>query len=612
MFVRLNSVRWKMLSVIVMAVFTCICADAQIRENLAPELYEKLDAVVFSSDESGGESTFSDARKDVKHSTFAEYTDAQGRPVYSVEVYQEAKNQYGVTLRWHTQTPVHKGDVLLARLTLRTVYASRESGESEVHFYLQTASYAKAFNTPLGSDTSWKTFNIPFVADRDYPAGTSLAELAFGTLRQKVEFTGVEILNFKDRVAFEDLPETSYTYAGREEGAQWREDALERIQELRTAPVKVTVTDKKGRPVKAASVHVKMLKSDFLWGSAANERLCAGMGESSDIYRTYFLKLFNTATLENGLKVKGWADTPESTRRSATVRAFEWLYDNGINMRGHNLVWPGWKFNCAADKELALLGDKDMFDEYVKGRFYERMAYTKGRVVAWDVINEMLHERDMLPYLPEDAPAQWFDLARRLDPEAELFINDYNMLTGAQSVQKCNEYLAMIQDLRAKGAEIDGIGIQGHIGRQPRDPELILSDLDIFRPLGLPVQITEFDIETRDEQLQADYTRDFLIAVYSHPLVNGVILWGFWEGCHWKKDAAMYRKDWSPKPNAEVWQQLVLNEWSTDVTLKTGRDGSAVTRAHLGEYEITVQIGGKTVSRKHHVGHEGEELSIQL
>jgi endo-1,4-beta-xylanase len=56
------------------------------------------------------------------------------------------------------------------------------------------------------------------------------------------------------------------------------------------------------------------------------------------------------------------------------------------------------------------------------------------------------------------------------------------------------------------------------------------------------VRFTEFDINTDDEELQADYTRDFLTLAYSHPAVVGVQLWGFWEQAHWIPRAAMYAR----------------------------------------------------------------------
>ena len=60
--------------------------------------------------------------------------------------------------------------------------------------------------------------------------------------------------------------------------------------------------------------------------------------------------------------------------------------------------------------------------------------------------------------------------------------------------------------------------------------------------------ITEFDIVTsEDEQLAADYTRDTLIAVFSHSAYTSFLLWGFWEGSHWKPEAASWNKDWSSR-----------------------------------------------------------------
>jgi hypothetical protein len=130
--------------------------------------------------------------------------------------------------------------------------------------------------------------------------------------------------------------------------------------------------------------------------------------------------------------------------------------------------------------------------------------------------------------------------------------------------------------------------VQGHIGAQVRNPVDVLSDLDLLQTAGLPIHITEFDINTKDEELQADYTRDFLIACYSHPNVSAFIKWGFWQSDHWKPDAAMYRSDWSAKPNAAVWREWVVNKWRTRVEATTNAEGAISSRGHLGLYEVTV------------------------
>jgi GH35 family endo-1,4-beta-xylanase len=169
------------------------------------------------------------------------------------------------------------------------------------------------------------------------------------------------------------------------------------------------------------------------------------------------------------------------------------------------------------------------------------------------------------------------------------------MLNNVASPKNIQTYLGVIKELQDYGAPIDAIGVQGHVGRQPRDPVEVLSDLDMFKSTGLPVQITEFDINSPDEELQADYTRDFLIACYSHPIVNGFTMWGFWESDHWKPDAAMYRKDWTPKPNTAEWKKLVLNEWRTNISQTSKANGEVNERGHFGKYEITVTKGSKSV-----------------
>jgi endo-1,4-beta-xylanase len=143
---------------------------------------------------------------------------------------------------------------------------------------------------------------------------------------------------------------------------------------------------------------------------------------------------------------------------------------------------------------------------------------------------------------------------------------------------------------------VDILGAQGHIGQTPRAPASVLSDLDILGRDGHQIQITEFDMNTRDEQLQADYTRDFFIALYSHPSVTGLIMWGFWESEHWKKDAAMFRPDWTPKPNLAVWQDLVRRQWRTQVRGSTTRNGRLDARGHLGTYRATATYRGRTTS----------------
>jgi len=77
--------------------------------------------------------------------------------------------------------------------------------------------------------------------------------------------------------------------------------------------------------------------------------------------------------------------------------------------------------------------------------------------------------------------------------------------------------------------------------------------------------------------------------VFSHPAVESFIMWGFWDGAHWRDDAPLFREDWTLKPSGKVFLDLVFNRWWTDTTGVTGPDGSWTVRGFLGDYEVTVR-----------------------
>lgn len=147
--------------------------------------------------------------------------------------------------------------------------------------------------------------------------------------------------------------------------------------------------------------------------------------------------------------------------------------------------------------------------------------------MGWDVANEAVHETDYYQHMPRERVAEWFKEVEKIDPTLELTLNEYGMLNRSSSPLFIKEFKDFATLLRKHGARIDVLGVQGHVGQTPRAPAAVLSDLDLLAEGGNKVQITEYDFNTPDEALQAEYTRDFLIAVYSHPAVTGFMQWGF-------------------------------------------------------------------------------------
>ena len=140
----------------------------------------------------------------------------------------------------------------------------------------------------------------------------------------------------------------------------------------------------------------------------------------------------------------------------------------------------------------------------------------------------------------------------------------------------------------------------------------LIKRLDRFAAFGKELEITEFDISTSDEATQADYTRDFMTATFSHPLVKAFVMWGFWEGAHWRPSGAMLRRDWSVKPNGEAYKDLVFKRWWTNANGKTSGQGTFTTRGFLGDYEIEVKAGGKTKTVRATLSKGGARIECVL
>ena len=127
--------------------------------------------------------------------------------------------------------------------------------------------------------------------------------------------------------------------------------------------------------------------------------------------------------------------------------------------------------------------------------------------------------------------------------------------------------------------------------------------------------ISEFDTNFPNEQLQADYYRDFLTAWFAHPATEAFIMWGFWGGAHWMGDAgAMFRRDWSEKPNLAAYRDLVYKDWWTRASRQTNAEGLTTVRAFHGRHRVTVTPpdGGAPIIRVLDLPAEGRTVDIVM
>ncbi len=511
-----------------------------------------------------------------------------------------------------TDAPVGKGDACLLAFYARTLKSRDETGEGRITCYFQRngPDYRKSLVLERYVPTRWKRFFLPFQCKETYKAGGAQLGFSVGMGEQVIEIADIRLVSYGRRIRLRDLPRTRESRPWMAADAPWRAAAERRIEQHRKGDLTVQVKDAAGKPVGGATVKVAMARHAFGFGSAIS--IPAIFSSEAPAYKKTILEIFNRAGNENALKWPAWdGEWGRSFSRERTIETFRWFRANGLETHGHVLVWPSWK-HCPK-RCRALKDDKDALRKCVEEHVRDTVSAMKGLVDEWDVVNEPFSNHDLMDVLGREVMIDWFKIARAADPSAKLMINDYGILPGGKGdTAHRRHYEQTIQFLLDGGAPLDLIGLQSHFGGSLTDPDTLVSLLDRFARFGKPLQITEFDINTDDEQLLADYTETFMTVVFSHPAVADLTMWGFWEKRHWRPNAAMYRKDWEIKPNGEVFKKLVFDKWWTRQTATTDTNGRATVRGFRGAYEIAVSADGRKAGIETELDSGGKAVTVVL
>lgn len=278
------------------------------------------------------------------------------------------------------------------------------------------------------------------------------------------------------------------------------------------------------------------------------------------------------------------------------------------------------------DVETKLNGDSPDRTEYLEDRtrthIGDILGHYAGEITDWDVVNEQLHHSAITDVLAPDTPpeqsppvADWFRTAAQAAPETKLYINDYDIVTGDEKQQATYERL--IEYIQDTGAPIDGVGLQAHFDSRSEavDPTEFRALLDRLASLGVSLKVTEYDTTGEDwtEQAEAEHLKTVLRTVYSHLAAEGFLMWGFWDGEHWRNNAPLFREDWSKKPAYDTYTKLVFEDWWTDESGTTDVEGQYRTQAYLGDYELTATADGKETTVSTSLSDStSEDINIKL
>ncbi|MFD0802443.1 endo-1,4-beta-xylanase, partial [Streptomonospora algeriensis] len=312
-------------------------------------------------------------------------------------------------------------------------------------------------------------------------------------------------------------------------------------------------------PTQAGGVPLRDLAAErgVRIGAAANPYLL----ERAPDYRALLAEQYGSMTAENAMK---W-DSLQPERgvydfSTADVLA-EFADEHGQDMRGHTLLWhnqnPEWLDEGGFEPEELRSIMRDHIGTVVGEHF-------KGRVYAWDVINEPFRDGSgelrpnlWLNTLGEDYIAEALRMAHEADPDARLYINDFN-IEGRNP--KSDALYALAKSLLEEGAPLHGIGFQGHFhaGGVPED---MVENMRRFTDLGLEVTVTELDVSIEVPASEAELrtqARDYRAVVENCLQVSdctGVTVWGVGDADSWipswfpgRGAALPFDEDYAPKP----------------------------------------------------------------
>jgi len=369
------------------------------------------------------------------------------------------------------------------------------------------------------------------------------------------------------------------------------------------------VKNRKGEIVvqakRGSQVTVEQMSHEFWFGCAIPNSLAGGMSpDNLKQFKEKFLENFNAAATENALKWMIMEPRKDQVNYTVVDSILSWTEKNHIPLRGHNLFWGIFK-SPNTGQQYVQQWVAELSDNELRQRIQERAEGItkryKGRFAEYDLNNEMIHGNYYEDRLGPEITKQMAQWAHNGDPDAKFFVNDYDILINDSPLGiGLPEYMADIRKLLKQGVPISGIGIQAHSHLEIFDRQLLRNALDSLAKFKIPIRITEFNLPgmrskykslqltPEQEESKAKEIVDFYRICFAHPAVEGILMWGFWEGANWIPSSSMYKRDWSPTPLAEAYHNLIFKEWWTKQSGVTGKDGVFSTPAFFGKYKVTV------------------------
>ncbi len=295
----------------------------------------------------------------------------------------------------------------------------------------------------------------------------------------------------------------------------------------------------------------------FLVGTCVGTGLLREGVTDENPTRQLLAQQFNALTPENCMKWGVIHPEPGRYDFGPADELLAFAERHGHTVFGHTLLWhnqtPDWVFEDEGGNPIG----REALIERMREHIHTVVGRYKGRIKAWDVVNEPLENNEKSDELLRRSKWRqiigddYLDLAHRFaheaDPDAVLIVNDYWMVNDA----KRSRMVKVVSGMLERGVPVHAIGLQGHWGAKHPSAAKLRTMLEELGAVGLPLHITELDMNMVENKDAADdpykdglpaevaaaqaqlYAAWFTVFVEHAERIDRVSFWGPHDGNTW-------------------------------------------------------------------------------
>lgn len=288
-------------------------------------------------------------------------------------------------------------------------------------------------------------------------------------------------------------------------------------------------------------------------------------GNAPSKYADYW----NQITPENATKW-GPCEPQQGVYNFSQAKAmYNYCKTNKIPFKFHTLIWgsqyPNWLNNLSGTARKTAIEN-----------WYKAAAQNFPDAEYIDVVNEAMPGHAPFPFKNDiggdnglygtgwDWIVWSFEMARKYFPNSKLLINDYNVLNEWSCL---DQYIPVVKILKARNL-IDGVGCQSH-GLEKTSAANLKSRLDRLAATGVPIYISELDLDIADDNTQKNKMQELFPVMYEHSAVKGITIWGYLQGRTWIPNSHLLRSDGSERPAMTWLKQYMAKVPGEDVPVET-------------------------------------------